>query len=317
MSDKSNNQGRAFEYACLTALHNAIEEQRGAVVDENSSYYAAVKAWNTLDASMQDTLLTSASAAVINLFGLEPLMCEPGDDRLELYIQPDNNGKTGDVRDIIISRRAIAWEIGLSLKHNHYAVKHSRLGRTLDFGKSWFDMPCSNEYWNAVAPIFERLEADNARGTRWREMPDKAQTVYAPLLQIFMDELKRSAAASPKMPRRMVEYMLGKYDYYKVIGIDDERLTRILVFNLHGTLNKAGESVKPKLLVPIASLPTRIVNVDFKPHSTTTIELYMDGGWQFSFRIHNAEEFVVPSLKFDVQLVGMPTSIICINCPWG
>ena len=42
----------------------------------------------------------------------------------------------------------------------------------------------------------------------------------------------------------------------------------------------------------------------------------MDGGWQFSFRIHNAETYVVPTLKFDIQIVGMPTAIITINCLW-
>ena len=68
--------------------------------------------------------------------------------------------------------------------------------------------------------------------------------------------------------------------------------------------------------IPIASLPTRIVSLDFVPNKANTVELYMDGGWQFSFRIHNAEKKVVPSLKFDSQIVGMPTTIITINCLW-
>ena len=52
---------------------------------------------------------------------------------------------------------------------------------------------------------------------------------------------------------------------------------------------------------------------DFKPESKNTIELYMNEGWQFSFRIHNASTIVEPSLKFDIQIEGMPTSIISIN----
>ena len=31
-----------------------------------------------------------------------------------------------------------------------------------------------------------------------------------------------------------------------------------------------------------------------------------DNGWQFSFRVHNAEKHVTPSLKFDIQIEGMP-----------
>ena len=69
--------------------------------------------------------------------------------------------------------------------------------------------------------------------------------------------------------------------------------------------------------IPIASLPTRIVSLDFVPNKANTVELYMDGGCgNLSFRIHNAEKKVVPSLKFDIQIVGMPTTIITINCLW-
>ena len=42
----------------------------------------------------------------------------------------------------------------------------------------------------------------------------------------------------------------------------------------------------------------------------------MDGGWQFNFRIHNASTKVETSLKFDIQIVGMPATIISINCSW-
>ena len=37
----------------------------------------------------------------------------------------------------------VAWEVGLSVKHNHDAAKHSRLSHRLDFGKEWFGSPCS------------------------------------------------------------------------------------------------------------------------------------------------------------------------------
>ena len=46
------------------------------------------------------------------------------------------------------------------------------------------------------------------------------------------------------------------------------------------------------------------------------MELYLDGGWQFSFRIHNASTKVESSLKFDIQIIGMPTTIISIDCRW-
>ena len=93
-------------------------------------------------------------------------------------------------------------------------------------------------------------------------------------------------------------------------------MTQIHTFNMHGTLNKPGKQTKPKEKIPVATLPSRIVSLDFKPGSNNTVELYMDGGWQFSFRIHNAKTDVETSLKFDIQIVGMPTTIITVNCVW-
>ena len=114
----------------------------------------------------------------------------------------------------------------------------------------------------------------------------------------------------------MVEYLLGEFDFYKIISMDDRRTTQIQTFNLHGTLNQSSKNVTPSIEIPITNLPTRIVNLGFKPNSKNTVELYMDNGWQFNFRIHNASTLVETSLKFDIQIIGMPTTIISINCSW-
>ena len=66
---------------------------------------------------------------------LEPRMAEVDSDELTLEFQKDGQGVKGDVRDIVIKRKNIEWEIGLSIKHNHDAVKHSRLSHKLDFSE--------------------------------------------------------------------------------------------------------------------------------------------------------------------------------------
>lgn len=101
------------------------------------------------------------------------------------------------------------------------------------------------------------------------------------------------------------------------LSIDNKNVTQIQTYNLRGTLNRASNKEQPKIIVPVSSLPTRIVSLEFKPGSDNTVELYMDGGWQFSFRIHNASTYVESSLKFDIQMIGMPASIISINCSWN
>ncbi|MEG2625893.1 MAG: HaeIII family restriction endonuclease [Christensenella sp.] len=317
MSSQSNDQGRAYEYICLLTLEKEISKFRPVVIDNNSSFYAAQRAWDSVTEQLQDNLTKAAEAAVQTIFDLEPLIVEDGDDDLELLIQPDNKGKQGDVRDILIVRRGIQWEVGLSMKHNHFAVKHSRLSKALDFGKHWYGVPCSAKYWDDVKPIFLYLNEETRKSTKWRDLPTKEDDVYIPLLTAFVNEVKRTNVTNKDMSSKMVEYLLGEYDFYKVISIDNKKMTQILSFNLRGTLNQAGRSDNPKIAVPVANLPTRIVSLDFKPDSNNTVELYMDGGWQFSFRIHNAATLVEPSLKFDVQIIGMPATIISINCTWN
>lgn len=221
------------------------------------------------------------------------------------------------MRDIVIRRDDIEWEIGLSIKHNHDAVKHSRLSHKLDFGKEWFDMPCSEKYWDAVNPIFDTLKAKKENGVRWSEIAGKDEEVYVPLLQAFMDEVNRAYKEDKNMPRKMIEYLIGIEDYYKIVSRDSKRLTLIHTFNMHDTLNKPGKNKISAITVPVVELPTRLVALEFKPDSSNTVEMFLDNGWQLSFRIHNASTKVEPSLKFDVQFIGMPTSVLNIECKWN
>lgn len=316
MSNISNDQGRAYEYACINNLCNQINEHRTAEIEKNSSYFAAEHAWKSIPDSLKENLVISASAVTKAIFDLEPMILDKDDGVVSLKIQTDSQGESGDVRDILITRENVSWVIGLSLKHNHFAVKHSRLGKKLDFGDKWFGMPCSNDYWSAIYEIFSYLEKEKQKNTEWKNLPDKESGIYVPLLQAFMDEIKRSCKMNPDVPKKMVEYLLGQYDFYKIISIDMKKLTQIQSFNMHGTLNKESKKYKPITIVPKVSLPTRIVSFEFKPNSNNTLELYMDEGWQFSFRIHNASTIVEPSLKFDIQIIGMPTTIMTINCEW-
>ena len=109
------------------------------------------------------------------------LITEKDDDCLVLKMQKDQEGKIGDVRDIIIIRKEEKWEIGLSIKHNHEAIKHSRLSHRLDFGKEWFEIPCSDSYWKSVRPIFDKLKEEKGKNAKWTDIKDKEQSVYIPL----------------------------------------------------------------------------------------------------------------------------------------
>lgn len=318
MSKKSNNQGRAYEFACLHSLHQAISNIRPASIRHNSSYTAAHNAWDTLSAEEQMLYTLSAESTINTIFALEPRIVERSSDDLQLYLQPDTQGREADVRDIIIERTTITWEIGLSLKHNHSAVKHSRLSKSGDFGAAWYGVECSPMYWQAVNPIFELLERYAQMGVLFGDIPKKGEQIYLPILNAFVDEVQRALNTDRSVPRKLVSYLLSKYDFYKVISHDSKRLTTIQSFNMNGTLNQASAEQTPKLKAPITKLPTKLLHIGLKDKSKTTVLACFDNGWQFSFRIHNAEKVAKPSLKFDVRIIGMPTEInIKYSCLWN
>lgn len=311
----SDTLGRAFEYICITCLKEEISKVRPARLVENSSYLRDKFEWGNLDSSMQEVMRKEALAAIPTIMDIEPMIEENSGDILTLRLQSDQEGIAGDVRDILLTRDKKGWVLGISVKHNHFAVKHSRLSRVLDFGKSWYGVPCSRAYWDDIKPIFAPLAKVKGK-VAWRDLEDKESLVYTPLLEAFINEVKRAYEKDNSIPAKMVEYLLGEYDFYKVVGVDRACKTDVIAFNLHGTLNQSSKNTKPKRKIPRTLLPTRIVSIEIKPHSNTTVELYLDNGWQFSLRIHNASSMVEPSLKFDINIVGLPTTIVTINCPW-
>lgn len=306
MSNKSNDIDRAYEYIFILTLNDKIKNSE---LFKNTAFEAAFKAWQNLDSSLQNILKQSSFAGVMKILDLEPKLSE---NKIRLFLQTDENGECGDVRDIVLESKD--WQIGISCKHNHFAVKHSRLSKKLDFAKKWFNVHCSDEYWQKIEPIFAFLQ--NQKGKKWSDLTDKSSKIYKPLLIAFKDEIIKSYTSNKKIPQKLVEYLLGIYDFYKLISLDNQKTTQLQSYNLHGQLGKAGKNKKSSIIIPLVSLPDRIVLFDFKPNSENTLELYLNNGWQFSFRIHNASTYIEPSLKFDIQIIGMPTSVIVINIPW-
>ena len=238
-------------------------------------------------------------------------------DIIELSINKDSDAEQGDVRDIVIKRGEIQWEIGLSMKHNHFAAKHSRLSPSIDFGKKWYGTPCDQSYWKNVKPIFDNLKELKKNRVAWHDMNDKENSVYVPLLTAFKEEMLRAYQQSPEITKKLISYLLGIKDFYKVVSVDRKHLTEFQSFNLRGELNKDGKNHKATIFIPIAQLPDEIISLRFKPQSQTTLELYLNNGWSLSFRIHNASTIIEPSLKFDIQFIGVPKDIITINCTWN
>ncbi len=317
--------GKAFEYACVVSLNEDLKEHQEITIEESPQLESAKGDFLSVDDEMKEALLQAADAAVRVIRRLEPQLWNAnGNEPLYLSIQPDSAGIKGDVRDVLCIRKQNGWEIGLSCKHNHHAVKHSRLSATIDFGKEWLNVPCSDEYFAKVVPLFTELKdfrdesKANGKPMLWEEVGDKAEKYYIPILEAFMEELKRiDAESDTNIPEALIRYLLGRYDFYKVITDDKNKTTRVEAINIGGTLNAQSGNEKSIAKIPLLKMPSKFYHIGFKTDSNNTIEVVCDEGWQISMRIHSASSKVEPSLKFDVQLVSFPSSVYTQTEPWA
>ncbi|MDH1276495.1 HaeIII family restriction endonuclease [Acinetobacter johnsonii] len=311
---KQTINGKAFEYAVLlefqarlTSLVSVIE------IIENEPYNTALNCFNSFIETEQEKFRLIASFAINYLIDIEPRLSNQIDigDILQLEIVPDKAGESGDVRDVLALRSSQNWEIGISAKNNHRAVKHSRLSNDIDFGQKWLGLSCTNAYFNKIKPIFDNLAQikKNSKSTqKWETLGDYHSSVYIPVLDAFKEELIRLDKENPGIvAARLVEYLIGNKDFYKVIKGNNK--VEIQSYNLHGTLNLPFRSIKPKAKVPKLKLPNRLIEVVYKEDSQTTLLVTLNEGWQISFRIHNASSRIEPSLKFDINLVSAPHSL--------
>ena len=280
--------GKAWEYGLARSL-SVINE---IPISRNAAFYTACAGYEAHPLDEQKAIGRAADAAILFL--------EEHDHRVgdlaSLSLQNDSAGRQGDPRDIVM-RDSGGREIGISSKHRHRAVKHSRLSDRIDFGAEWYGKPCSNQYWSVVRPIFTTLRQSG--GARWSELPNKWEDVYTPILNAFIQEVKTYADVP-----EMLRYLLGRCDYYKVFKTNGE--FEVQSFNFSGGLGWGSK----------LALADRSIEFRRDTSKAATATLTMDGGWQLKFRLHSASSWIEPSLKFDVTLVGSPDAMANYHAPY-
>lgn len=305
--------GKAFEYALLVEFLEHLKEKTTISVVESDPFRTAEKHFHSFSEKEQGTFRLIASFAVNFLNDIEPRLANAINDIdiLELEIVADREGQSGDVRDVLAIRSLQGWEIGVSAKNNHRAVKHSRLSNDIDFGEKWLGFPCSPGYFDEIKPIFDELaelRTASKSTQKWSTLGDYHTSVYVPILNAFRDELIRLDKDNPGVvAEKLIEYLIGNQDFYKVIK--GNKKVEIQAYNLHGSLNLPFGNIKPKYKIQKLRLPNRLIEVVYQDNSKTTLLVTLNEGWQIAFRIHNASSRIEPSLKFDINLVSAPHSL--------
>lgn len=285
------DSGKALEYAVAVAMGKATS----APVAQDSPFIAAKAAYRQHPPDQQARFDRAAEEVAVFL-----LRCDQQFGRANrVLIQPDSHGRSGDVRDVVIQLDD-QKEVGISAKNNHEAVKHSRLSDSIDFGKSWADHPVSSDYFTRVRPVFNNLRQLQAEGMLFRNITNKDGTIYLPVLTAFEDEFRQLCATfQAQFISRVFAYLLGTHDFYKVIKRDTENVVIIQSMNMGGSLGWGHRW----------QIPSGIDNIQRKAGSNSTLLITFTGGWQLSFRLHNAKSKVEPSLKFDITFTGMPPHV--------
>lgn len=167
--------GKAFEYALIDEANNILASQVVVRVIQDATYNVALAAFNLFSAASQTRYRRAADAAINHIIQLEPRLNNSSSptDTIELQLMPDSAGQQGDVRDVLFIRSSQQWEIGISAKNNHKAVKHNRLSDTIDFGQDWLGVPCSANYFNTIAPVFAQLRTLKSTNATWASVSNK------------------------------------------------------------------------------------------------------------------------------------------------
>jgi len=190
-----------------------LKDKTNIEVIKNSSFHIAQGCFENTSKTEQSDYLLTASFAVNFLMDIEPKLSNDVGikDILQLEILSDDHGKSGDVRDVLAIRLLQKWEIGVSAKNNHNAVKHSRLSHLIDFGEKWLGVKVSKEYFETITPIFqslEKLRKESKAIKKWSELGDYHTTVYLPILEAFIKELRNLNENNDNIPSNLVSYLI-------------------------------------------------------------------------------------------------------------
>jgi len=296
------DNGKAFEWAVASSLSELLDVPISDSPEANNCHAS----FQRISQGLRERFETAASKSAKHIVEKEAAVLSTKPPQ-RIRIAGDSEGQRGDVRDVIV--KCEGGEFGISCKTNHDAFKHSRLSGQNDFVRSWSlsEDGCSDDYWSRVRPLFaelKRIKQDSGGSALWSHQPNVPARFYWPVLDAFEAEILRltgpDSSAASEVSRRLISYIIGTNDFYKVICRPEH--VEIQGFNMNGTLS-----------VPTTKYPDHVLGVDRLNGGQYSKTVRFNRGYTFNFRIHSASSRVEPSLKFDVKAIALPPSEIYTN----
>ena len=288
--------GRAFEYAILNKLYHELSTVQKVEIKKDIEYeriqesYNIVKKWEKETVEAYDEVARKFTKFFMDKD--KRLTEKHGKkDTIILSRQPDGKGKKGDVRDILIQKNKL--EIGISCKWNNESIRSPRLSDKNNFGKNWLGISCSESYLKKMKKIFKGTRTSKKKWSDINEN-EKIKKYYKPVCNAFISEFKALEKKDSLVAEKFVQFVLGKEDYYKIIGRFDESVVDI--YNFKKTLPHK------KIPLPTKIEKIEIVHVRKLEKNGITFSMSFDKGWQFHLRVHSADNELSPSLKLEITL---------------
>lgn len=133
-------------------------------------------------------------------------------------------------------------------------------------------------------------------------------------LETLKEEIRTILNKDQQNPSKLIEYIIDKSKppYIHTINVDYKELASFQnINNAHVSHTNANED---SFNIPQANLPTRCVYIDFMSGNNTSLELYLDRGWELTFKVDKETIATGQNFKIDIEIIGIPVSIMNKNC---
>lgn len=300
--------GLADEYSYIMAFKDKLSKYRQVDIVRSRRLRKVKKVHEYITRGQRSISKVSAYAGVNALMRLEPYLLE-GTDPITIELIYDDRPEN-DCRDIVISRKEIGWEIGLSLNTDIYSPKPFQVLNGMDFCLYWLGSNCTNEYWTGIKEVYKLYENGNI---------DNIETlVFDNVTKLIKEELLRQyEILGEEFSRRLINYFFCSHDHYKISSINNRSITIMQYFNMNGTLNKQTATSKNPYPVKPVSLPKKLASIELKPKSISTLELIFELGWKINLTVFRRKKNIEDFFNISIQLDSKPDNINSLEVRWG
>ena len=288
--------------ASLKSIEDILKESDVPYeINKGDAYTEYMEVWDAAGADVQNAEVRKARPAIRRIFTKEPYIFEKDGKPLIIDLNdPQRKLHEESFGEILIARPDLDWKISISVKSDakvpaNMPVADRDIAKYMDkivnvyneiddFGFRIFNNPCSNEYFEDVNEILQRVSPTD-RNT-WAAFLTDADKVYdlliTPMLRAVGKEVKRLCAGQPEAPQKFLDYFYGTIDYYYISPIDEVGVTRIGAVNSRRGLGRIPNNrnlFTPQVEFPTKLLEVRFANGKYGELSRDTLQFWFDNGW--------------------------------------